>query len=346
MTVRACLCQACRLAACLACMACDRVCRCLAPLTASCRFSSASASEAAEPRRPCRRRAGRLLPRRFRHASRPHAGGADVVLDVEQCTASSSLETAMPVFDDLTSFYIAVDSAQISVDAQSLTALVNRVFDYEGSPLSDSRLGFATDDRAEGKAPQRRVHSVLGRCDGSPEHGLIRLHPINVHVAGIPAAKMMSVFGLELEDLIRVRTGRGVRVRDNDLAARGVAGGRGARGSGVGQRGSRRRRPHAHGPRRSARTARAPSPDSKAANYIWFHGGLIRFGRLTMSDADLQLIDADEQTRSISTPRATTTSSSPAIPEHAKRRAPDRDARLRRYLTPSDGRLPAPAAGT
>ena len=27
--------------------------------------------------------------------------------------------------------------------------------------------------------------------------------------------------------------------------------------------------------------------------YIWFHQGRIRFGRLTMNDADLQLIDAD-----------------------------------------------------
>ena len=28
-----------------------------------------------------------------------------------------------------------------------------------------------------------------------------------------------------------------------------------------------------------------------AANYIWFRGGTIRFGKLTMTDADLQLID-------------------------------------------------------
>ena len=28
-------------------------------------------------------------------------------------------------------------------------------------------------------------------------------------------------------------------------------------------------------------------------NYIWFRGGSIRFGKLTMSDADLKLIDLD-----------------------------------------------------
>ena len=34
-------------------------------------------------------------------------------------------------------------------------------------------------------------------------------------------------------------------------------------------------------------------PDPKAPNYVYFHGGDIRFGKLTMSAADLQLIDAD-----------------------------------------------------
>ena len=28
-------------------------------------------------------------------------------------------------------------------------------------------------------------------------------------------------------------------------------------------------------------------------NYVYFHGGVVRFGKLTMTDADLQLTDAD-----------------------------------------------------
>lgn len=34
-------------------------------------------------------------------------------------------------------------------------------------------------------------------------------------------------------------------------------------------------------------------PDPRARNYIYFSGNDITFGKLTMSDADLQLIDAD-----------------------------------------------------
>ena len=33
-------------------------------------------------------------------------------------------------------------------------------------------------------------------------------------------------------------------------------------------------------------------PDPRARNYIYFSGGAITFGKLTMSDADLQLIDS------------------------------------------------------
>jgi hypothetical protein len=36
-------------------------------------------------------------------------------------------------------------------------------------------------------------------------------------------------------------------------------------------------------------------PDPRARNYIYFSGSSIRFGKLTMSGSDLQLIDADER---------------------------------------------------
>ena len=35
-------------------------------------------------------------------------------------------------------------------------------------------------------------------------------------------------------------------------------------------------------------------PDQKARNYVYFSGAIIRFGKLTMTGADLQLIDVDE----------------------------------------------------
>ena len=37
-------------------------------------------------------------------------------------------------------------------------------------------------------------------------------------------------------------------------------------------------------------------PLTSAKNYLYFYGGSIRFGKLTMTDADMQLIDASPAT--------------------------------------------------
>ena len=37
-----------------------------------------------------------------------------------------------PVFDDQNSYTMEIDDGEMAVDAKSLTALVNRAFDYQG----------------------------------------------------------------------------------------------------------------------------------------------------------------------------------------------------------------------
>ena len=48
----------------------------------------------------------------------------------------------IPVFDDQHSFIIEIDDGEVTIDAPSLTALVNRAFDYKGSALSNLRITF------------------------------------------------------------------------------------------------------------------------------------------------------------------------------------------------------------
>jgi hypothetical protein len=36
-------------------------------------------------------------------------------------------------------------------------------------------------------------------------------------------------------------------------------------------------------------------PDPKARNYMFFRGGVLRFGKLTMHDADLMILDAEPE---------------------------------------------------
>jgi hypothetical protein len=122
---------------------------------------------------------------------------------------------------------------------------------------------------------------------GVTPDGLMRIHPEKVKAAGIPSTKLLSMFGIELDDIIKSRPDRGVTLRDNDmlLTPSKILPPPETRGrlAKVFIRGNRLVQVFGRGA--------AASPRSPLGNYIWFRGGTIRFGKLTMSDADLRLID-------------------------------------------------------
>lgn len=197
-----------------------------------------------------------------------------------------------PVFDDQNSFSINVDSAELSMDSASMTALVNDVFAYEGSPLSDLKVALRDGRiRQDGKLQKGLPVPFSVEADVDARDGQVRLHPVKVKTVGIPTTKIMDLFGIELDDLLRVRAGRGVAVRDNDLflAPSQMLPSPEVRGkvSSALVRGDRLVLVLGKPP------ARPRASPSAGSNYIWFRGGQIRFGRLMMSDTDLQLIDAD-----------------------------------------------------
>jgi hypothetical protein len=203
-----------------------------------------------------------------------------------------SRRSGPPVFDDQQSFYIDVEGADITMDAGSMTALVNDVFAYDGSPLSDLEVRLQ-DGRVEQRGKLRKglpiPFTVLADVDASG--GLVRLHPVKTRTAGVPTTKLMDAFGVELDDLIRVRAERGIAIRDNDLFLEpsrmltnpNVRG----RVASASVRGGRLQLILGNPEVAAAR------PSEPRQNYLWFHGGRISFGRLTMTNSDLRLIDVD-----------------------------------------------------
>ena len=194
----------------------------------------------------------------------------------------------VPVFDDPSSFDLDIDDAELAIDAASLTALVNRAFSFKGSNLSDLRISFAgTSLVQQGKLSKGLTmpFTVTASVGVTPD-GLLRVHPQKIKTAGIPTAKVMHLLGLELDDLVHANPAGGITIDKDDLlldpskmlpppvtrghlTAAAVRGDRLVQTFGRGASG----RPAAGG------------------NYIWFRHGTIRFGKLTMSDADLKLID-------------------------------------------------------
>lgn len=118
----------------------------------------------------------------------------------------------------------------------------------------------------------------------------------SLRLAGIGVRGLMARLGIALDDVMTVRRGRGIAVGERDivltvgdlvppprLAGRVVAlGTRGGRLLVVFGRPARGRPPP---------LAHAAPP---GRNYVCYHGGVLRFGKLTMQQAELEIADADE----------------------------------------------------
>lgn len=204
----------------------------------------------------------------------------------------STSSTKPPVFDDRDSFKVRVDSAEIWLDAKALTQLLNRyTFAYKGAPLRDVEV--TTENQALKVSGELRKGIPVPfsiTADPSVAGGQLRLHPTKVKALGVPAKRLMALFGLELDNLIKLREDRGARIEGDDflldpgallpppsiegrLQSVHVEGGR------IVQR---------YGP---GRLPALKPPDPSATNYMYYSGGVLKFGKLTMTDTDMQLID-------------------------------------------------------
>lgn len=216
----------------------------------------------------------------------------DAVLEVKWLGGrlKSTSPSRPPIFDDQQSFTMEIADGEAALDASSLTALVNRAFDYKGAALSDVRVSFEGGRLTQHGKLKKGItvpFSITADVAAAPD-GTIKVHPVKVKAAGIPSAKLMSVFGIELDEILKSRPDRGIVFRDNDLfldpskilPAPSTSG----KLTSVFVRGDRLVQVFGRG------AAKAPKG---GGNYIWFRGGTIRFGKLTMSETDLKLIDMD-----------------------------------------------------
>jgi hypothetical protein len=125
----------------------------------------------------------------------------------------------------------------------------------------------------------------------------MRLHANKIKAAGLPVKGLLDLLHLDVEDLMKMPANTGLRADGDDVLIDTAAvlppprtEGRLRQVAVTGQLVTMQMSGPASPP---ARPKTLPLP--QARNYLYFFGGSIRFGKLTMSDADLQLIDADPQ---------------------------------------------------
>lgn len=198
-----------------------------------------------------------------------------------------------PTFDDKLSYIVAIDSGEVGVSMASMTHAMNTyVFGEPDAPLKNLRLSSeGSRIRQEGtlKKGIGIPFEMVGTIGPTPD-GKIRIQPTQMKVEHLPVKGLMKLFGLDMAKLINTRKTRGVTVDDNDIILdparmlpppqmRGRITAVRVQGDEIIQ---------IFGTERPGAVTERPR-----SNYMAYRGGILRFGRLTMTDVDMQLIDAD-----------------------------------------------------
>ena len=208
--------------------------------------------------------------------------------------------TEPPVFDDPRSYTLRMKSAEVSMDTASLATLLKQTLSSNPSPLSNVTLAIE-EGRLHAKGTLHKGVSVpfsmTASVSATPD-GLLRLHAEKVKAVGLPVKGLLDLLGLDVADLMKMPAGSGIRADKDDLLLDTTAmlppprmEGKLTSAAIGGGRLQMRMTGTAQPP---ARPATLPVPSAR--NYLYFFGGSIRFGKLTMSDADMQLVDANPST--------------------------------------------------
>jgi hypothetical protein len=201
----------------------------------------------------------------------------------------------VPTFDDVNSYVIEIDSARVSMTAGSLTNLMNNVlFAGPNAPIKDLRVEVEGDELRQtgtlkkGVSVPFTMHASLGV---TPD-GKLRLHPTSLKAAGIIPKGLLEFFGVHLNTLLKVRSESPMQVSGDDLLLDPE---------------------HALPPPRirgkltkawiadgvvfeqfgDEKPTRSITPPVASRNFMYYRGGTLRFGKLTMVDTDLLLVDDD-----------------------------------------------------
>jgi hypothetical protein len=202
----------------------------------------------------------------------------------------------LPIFDDKDSFDIQIASAAIAITPQSLANVLNSyVFARRDAPLKDISIRIDSSGKLKVKGKLHSKGDVPFETDGNlsatPE-GKILLHAAKIKALHLPVKGLMDLLGIDLADLIKTGKVRGIEIQKDDLVLDPE---------------KLLPPPHVVG-RVTAVQVRAgqivqifgdktKTPDWRlsSANYMAYRGSQLRFGKLTMSDTDLVLIDMDPQ---------------------------------------------------
>jgi hypothetical protein len=203
--------------------------------------------------------------------------------------------------DDPKSFRVRATSGIVALDGDAIAALLNEIaFNYPGAPIKHLRVRIENGAVVQQGTLHKGVdiHFEMTAVPVLQSDGRLRLHPDRLRIFSVDGLALMRALGLRLDKLMDLRKARGATVKGNDifldplqLIPPPIVEGRVA---------SVRIEQNLL-VQEFARTADDTifgtyvRPDSGARNFVYFRGGQLRFGKLTMTDTDLLIHDDDER---------------------------------------------------
>jgi hypothetical protein len=199
----------------------------------------------------------------------------------------------IPVFDDKNSFTLALWSAEISISCDALARVLNQnVLSASNSPIKDLTIESRNNQLViKGKLPQKgdvsfETTGVL-TVEGD---GRIRLHTEHLKAAHLPVKGLLDLLGIDIAHMINTKKIQGISADKDDLILnpeeilpaphiQGRVTAVRLQGNDIVQ---------VFGKAQAERVAA-----NQTGNYLAFRHGDLRFGKLTMRDSDLIMIDMD-----------------------------------------------------
>ena len=234
---------------------------------------------------------------RMRHVNFHLGGGVELRVD-DLAGHLVSRTSGPPVFDNVKSYIVSIQAGRVAMTPESLTNLMNNyVFASADAPLKNIRTGIVGQELTQSGTLKKGIpvpFTIRATLSATPD-GKIRVHPTAMKAAGFLSKRVLDFFGLELENLVKMKHVTGVAVDGDDLLLdpqhllpppeirghltrvtieNGVI---------VQQFGS-------------GTSPKAIAPvNRRFTNYMYYRGGTLRFGKLTMTDTDLLLVDSDQK---------------------------------------------------
>lgn len=199
----------------------------------------------------------------------------------------------LPIFDDKNSFTLHVTAAEMAITPQAMANVLNQyVFARKDAPIKDISIEIDK-DRLKIKGKLHNKGDVSFETESSlsvTPDGKIRLHAEKIKALHLPAKGFMDLFGIEIADLIKTGKVQGVTAEKDDLIldpAQALP------------------PPHITGRVAQVRLEgnnivqvfgdpqQYKWTNVEARNYMAYSGNRLKFGKLTMENTDMVLIDPD-----------------------------------------------------